>query len=74
MQRKLRLRFMVISWLLLFLLLIAICVGVSAFMYQSSVNDTEKALQVSMETISFPDPTRGMVGVMTDDHGILRRC
>ncbi len=72
MQRKLRLRFMAISWLLLFLLLIAICVGVSAFMYQSSVNDTEKALQVSMETMSFPDPTRGMVGVMTDDHGILR--
>ncbi len=72
MQRRFRLRFMVISWLLLMLLLIAACVGISAYMYQSSVNDTEKALQASVETLNFPDPTRGMVGVMTDDHGIPR--
>ncbi len=72
MQRKLRLRFMVISWVLLFLLLVSACVGISVFMYHFSVNDTENALQNSVETWSFPDPTRGMIGVTTDDHGVVR--
>ena len=72
MQRKLRLRFMIISWVLLFLLLIAACIGISVYMYQSSVNDTEKSLQDSVEVWGFPDSTRGMIGVMTDDHGIPR--
>ena len=71
MQRRLRLRFLVISWILLMMFLIAVCVGVSTFLHQSSVRDTEQAIQDSLETLSFPDQTRGMVGFLTDDHGII---
>ncbi len=71
MHRSLRGRFFVISWILLMLFLIAACVGISLFLYQSAANETEKALRTAVETRSLPDGARGMVSVQLDEHGGL---
>ena len=42
MQKKLRLRFFIISWILFLLLLIALCTGISIYMYQSAADGTRR--------------------------------
>ena len=72
MQRRLRLRFLFISWVLLTMFLVAICIGVSMILYRSSVNSTENSLKESLKIMSFDDPTRGMAGFTLEEHGFLR--
>ena len=69
MQKKLRMRFLLISWGLLTLLLLAICGGVSIYMYQTAVDGTEEALRKAVETQTLSDENRGMVGMLLDEHG-----
>ena len=69
MQKKLRMRFLLISWGLLTLLLLAICGGVSIYMYQTAVDGTEDALRKAVETQTLSDENRGMVGMLLDEHG-----
>ncbi len=57
MHRRLRLRFFLITWGLLILLLTALIVGVGVFMYRSEVNATERALQTVLS--SFHEPGAG---------------
>ncbi|HAG13239.1 MAG TPA: hypothetical protein DCG49_05175 [Ruminococcus sp.] len=69
MHKKLRLRFLLLSWVLLLLFLIALCAGISIYLYQSSVDETEKVLQTCAESMHLDDKTRGMAGVWLDEHG-----
>ncbi len=69
MHRRLRMRFFVISWILLMLLLTAICIAISVFMYQSAEDETAKELRQAVETQVLPDGTRGMIGFQLDPEG-----
>ena len=69
MRKKLRGRFFMISWILLMLFLAAMCIGVSLLMYQSTVDETEKALRTAAESRSLPDSTRGLVSFLLYDDG-----
>ena len=69
MHKKLRMRFLLISWALLLLFLTALCCGVSLYMYQSSVSQTEAALHKAVETQSLTDETRGMAALRLDQNG-----
>ena len=71
MHKKLRLRFLLISWGLLVLLLLAVCGAVSVYMYESAVTETESVLRHAAETQELSDDTRGMVGMQLDEHGKL---
>lgn len=72
MHRGLRSRFFIISWILLLVLLGAICAGVSYYMYQSAADDTMKALRLAVETHSLPDGTRGMASIRLDENGRIQ--
>ncbi|MBQ8922815.1 MAG: hypothetical protein IJ060_11780 [Oscillospiraceae bacterium] len=69
MPKKLRLRFLLISWGLLLLFLTALCCGVSLYLYQSAVNETEAALRKAVETETLTDETRGMAGLRLGANG-----
>ena len=69
MRSRLRSRFFIISWILLMLLLSALCAGISFMMYQSAVNETERALRTAAETHELRDGTRGMVSFGLGRHG-----
>ena len=71
MHRKLRVRFFLISWGLLILLLAAICAGVGIYWYQSAVSGTETALRTAVESESRDDESRGMAALLLDPHGDL---
>lgn len=73
MQRKLRLRFFVISWILLLMLLAALCAGISIFMYQSAQDKTDAALRNAAKSQSLTDETRGMIGFWLDEHGNISK-
>lgn len=72
MHRGLRSRFFIISWILLLVLLGAICAGVSYYMYQSAADDTMKALRLAVETHSLPDGTCGMASIRLDENGRIQ--
>lgn len=72
MQRRLRMRFFLISWGLLILLLAAICAGVGIYWYQSAVSETEAALRTAVESESLDDSSRGMVSMQLSPHGELK--
>jgi len=69
MPKKLRLRFLLISWGLLLLFLTALCCGISVYLYESAVNETEAALRKAVETETLTDETRGMAGLRLDRNG-----
>lgn len=71
MHRKLRSRFFIISWILLLILLGAICTGVSFYLYQSASDETVKALRIAAEMHSLPDGSRGMASFRLDENGSL---
>ena len=70
MQKKLRLRFLLICWGLLFAFLAAITAGISMYLYNSAVDGTEDALQAAAEAHALSDDTRGMAMVRLNEHGI----
>ena len=72
MHRKLRLRFLLISWALMLLFLAALCTGISLYMYQSSVGETEAALRKAAESQTLTDETRGMAALWLDENGTIR--
>ncbi len=74
MPKKLRLRFLLISWGLLLLFLTALCCGISLYLYQSAVNDTEAALRKAVETETLTDETRGMAGLRLNENGTILRA
>lgn len=74
MQNKLRVRFFIISWILLLMLLIALCTGVSVYMYQSAADETIAALRKAAETQVVADETRGMVGFRLDENGRIEKA
>lgn len=69
MHQKLRLRFFIISWILLVLFLMAVSVGVSIFLYQSAADKTAAALRSAVETGTLDDETRGMISFRLNEHG-----
>lgn len=71
MHRKLRRRFFFISWILMILLLGAICGGVSLYLYQSTEAETERELRRAVETMMLADSTRGMVSFKLNENGII---
>ena len=71
MHRRLRLRFFLISWGLLILLLTAICTGIGIYWYQSAVSGTEHALRTAVETETLSDDSRGMAALQLGAHGDL---
>lgn len=71
MQKKLRFRFLLISWSLLLLFLIAVCSGISIYMYESAVDETAAALRTAVESRALPDETRGMVALNLDENGYI---
>lgn len=73
MQNKLRLRFFIISWILLLLFLLALCTGVSVYMYQSEADETTAALHKAAESRVIADDTRGMVGFWLNEHGQIEK-
>lgn len=73
MQQKMRLRFFITSWILLVLLLSALCIGVSAYMYQSAQDKTTAALRNAVKTQSLTDETRGMISFWLDEHGKINK-
>ena len=75
MQKKLRLRFFIISWILFLLLLIALCTGISIYMYQSAADGTREALRTALETrsVADSDETRGMVSFVLDENGKIEQ-
>lgn len=73
MQRKLRLRFILISWALLLLLLAALCSGISLYLYQAEIGETERALQKAIESQTLTDETRGMAALEIDENGKIRK-
>lgn len=74
MQKKLRLRFFFISWILLLLFLTALCAGISIFMYQSASDATTAALRAAAESKTLTDETRGMVGFWLNEHGQIEEA
>ena len=74
MHRKLRLRFLLISWALMLLFLAALCTGISLYMYSSAVRETEDALRKAIETQTLTDETRGMAALRLDEHGTIREA
>lgn len=70
--KKLKLRFLLISWALLLLFLTALCCGISLYLYQSAVNRTESALRKAVETQTLSDPAIGMAGLRLDENGNIR--
>ena len=69
MHKKLRKRFLLLSWAMLLLFLTALCAGISVYMYETAVDDTEKALRKAVEYQTLEDETRGMAGVWLDANG-----
>ena len=71
MQKKLRLRFLLICWGLLTVFLIAIACGIGWALRNSAVRDSEEALEAAAESETLSDDTRGMVKMMLDANGLL---
>ncbi len=71
MQKRLRMRFFLISWGLLLFLLIFICIGIGVYWYNSAVRSTETALREAAETQELTDESRGMAALRLDAHGNL---
>ncbi len=69
MHRKLRLRFFIISWILLVLFLAALSAGISIFLYQSAADKTAAALHSAAESRTLDDDTRGMIAFRLNEHG-----
>lgn len=69
MQSTLRKRFLIISWVMLVMLLAAICGGIGTYMYQSAVDDTKAALREAVEQQSLDNESIGMLGIRLDRNG-----
>lgn len=72
MHKKLRMRFLVLSWIMLLLFLIALCAGISVYMYQSAADNTKEALRKAAETQQLDDETRGMAAIRMDENGKIK--
>ena len=71
MQKKLRLRFLLICWGLLTVFLAAITIGVAWILYSSEISDAEEALHTAAETLSLTDETRGMAKILLNGNGVV---
>lgn len=76
MHRRLRLRFFLITWGLLVLLLTALIAGVGVFLYRSEVNDAEDALQTVLSSFheygskpDFAEVNREMAAIRMSETG-----
>ncbi len=70
-QKKLRLRFLLICWGLLTVFLAAIAAGIGWALYNSAVRDSEDALETAAETETLTDDTRGTAKLLLDGNGML---
>ena len=56
MQKNLRLRFLLLSWGLLLILLAALSGGIAYYLYSASAHESEQMLMTAMEEIDSTDP------------------
>ena len=61
-----------ICWLLTAALLTGGYIFICTKQNRRAADDTVRLLEQSMETASFPDTSRGMLGIVTDDAGLIR--
>lgn len=81
MRKKLRLRFLLISWGLMMILLAALCGGIAAYLYHSEVSRSEDVLKTAVEHYDAKDPAevytnagRGLLMASMNDYGQLLAC
>lgn len=81
MQKKLRLRFLLISWGLMMILLAALCGGIAAYLYHTEVSRSEDVLQTAIEHYDAKDPAelytdagRGLLMAYMNEYGQLLGC
>jgi len=73
MKRIIKPRFVLLSWMLMLLFLVALCAGISTYMYQTETRKTERALKQAIEIQHLNDDTRGMILVVLDRNGKIIR-
>ena len=69
MQKKIRLRVLLMIWGLMLLFLTALCSSVAFYLYQTAVTESEQALKTAVETDSVDNETIGMLAVRLNQHG-----
>ena len=74
MQKRLRVRFLLICWGLLTVFLIAIGIGIGMYLNRSAVRGTEEALKKAAESGELTDDTRGMALLHVNGHGEITQA